>query len=252
MTNSLHTEVFSAEAESSQKKVTKQDIRNKAYSTLANVSSFLSMLESIQIRDPSMDYMIRNKLYQMREDMIGLIALTYDIDLNGLKVHGLIALLNKHLAEHPDVSVISEELHEAILDIPEDTQETLISNNADSRDAISILQEVFNIKSKSCSNCRFHESHDYLDRFYCRNRECDMHNKNDISEQHDCPQWEKEVFGESSRGSCETCKYCTDLADNKCYCICADERRHYLVGEDIEPMTDCSFWSPKPSGEGLT
>lgn len=228
MGDSLRTNFFTAGS------ISVQDIRNKAYSTLVAEDAVRNKLDSVAILDPNFDQFMLSNLYQIREDMINLIALTYDIDLNSLKVHDLIALLNKHLAEHPEATTISDELHETILALPEDPHEPQ------------------GVSHKGCSNCRFHESHDYLNKFYCRNRECINHLHGDHYEEYDCPHWEQEVFGESSRGSCDTCKYCDGLADNKCHCTCADERRHYLIDEDIEPMTNCSFWSPKPSGEGLT
>lgn len=246
MVDSLCTNFFSTSG------IAIQDIRNKAYSTLVAEDAVRNKLDSVAILDPEFNYFMLYNLYQIREDMINLIALTYDIKLDGLKVHDLIALLNKHLKEHPEATTISDELHEAILALPEDTHEAVVSDGVNSHDASSALEKIFNSNSKGCSNCRFHESHDYLNRFYCRNRECIMNIRNDIPEQRDCSHWEQEVFGESSRGSCDTCKYCDGLADNKCHCTCADERRHYLVDEDIEPMTDCSFWSPKQSDGGHT
>lgn len=231
MSNYLHVGEPAAETAFFQKEeVTIQDIRNKAYSTLAAEDAIRNKLESVAILDPEFDHFMLGNLYQIREDMINLIALTYDIKLDGLKVHDLIALLNKHLKEHPEATTISEELHEAILALPDDTHEPIVSDD---------------VNSKRCSNCRFHESHDYLNRFYCRNRECIMNTSGDIPEQFDCPQWEQEIFGEAGRGSCDTCKYCEHLTSDECRCTCADERRHYLVGDTFEPLTDCSFWSPK-------
>ena len=114
MRDSLRTNFFSANS------VSLQDIRNKAYSTLVAEDAVRNKLDSVAILDPNFDQFMLSNLYQIREDMINLIALTYDIDLNSLKVHDLIALLNKHLAEHPEATAISDELHEAILAIPED------------------------------------------------------------------------------------------------------------------------------------
>lgn len=113
-----HTSIFINS--NSKNGVSLSDIRNKAYSTLAAEDAIRNKLESVAILDPEFDHFILGNLYQIREDMINLIALTYDIKLDGLKVHSLIALLNKHLKEHPEARAISDELHEAILALPDE------------------------------------------------------------------------------------------------------------------------------------
>lgn len=98
---------------------------------------------------------------------------------------------------------------------------------------------------KGCSNCRFHELHDYLKKYYCHNRECFNHLHGDHYEEYDCEYWEKDVFGAASRGSCKTCKYSEDITANDCICTCIDDRRYNLKDSKTKLRANCSFWSPK-------
>lgn len=106
------TNVF---ADKSKDAITVSDIRNKAYSTLVSIKYALDTFEEILSSDPSKDQIVCQNLYHVREDMLNLLALTYDINIDDeIKISSLITLVNQSLAENSETDTLPVSLHEAL------------------------------------------------------------------------------------------------------------------------------------------
>lgn len=98
---------------------------------------------------------------------------------------------------------------------------------------------------RDCSTCAYSERHEYLDTFYCRNRNCMMHHSHAFPEICGCGDWEsKDNF---KRGRCSECRFGEFNAEKGTFTCRGKDTRLLIVPIDQIECIDCRFCSPKPS-----
>lgn len=99
---------------------------------------------------------------------------------------------------------------------------------------------------RDCSTCAYSEMHEYLDTFYCRNRDCVMHTSHDFQEICGCEHWEsKDAF---KRGGCSECRFGEYNAETDTFTCHSKDTRHFTRSasdREHREHRDCCFCSPK-------
>ena len=96
---------------------------------------------------------------------------------------------------------------------------------------------------RDCSTCAYSEMHEYLDTFYCRNRDCVMHTSHDFREICGCEHWEsKDAF---KWGRCSECRFGEYNAETDTFTCHSKDTRRFIRPENDREHIACCFCSPK-------
>lgn len=97
---------------------------------------------------------------------------------------------------------------------------------------------------RDCSTCAYSEMHEYLDTFYCRNRDCVMHTSHDFQEICGCENWESK--GNFKWGRCSECRFGEYNAEEDKFVCHSKDTRQFIHDISRTLSEDCPFCSPKP------
>lgn len=113
----LKTSLFTEpEPEVANSGISISDIRNKAYSTLVVIEDSFAAMEGIKLPGPDLDFILRNDLSSMRDDMLGLLALTYGISEDDTITYSrFVMYASNSLRVNSETDVVPQSLHDKII-----------------------------------------------------------------------------------------------------------------------------------------